>query len=88
MAREQAFDGPYLWLALATGGAGRQGWDRRAFCPALLEHTGVALTPWHGFGPAGEAGVRLPLGSIRRALAAGASRNRGALQTALARDCP
>ena len=35
--------------------------DSEAFCAALLEGTGVCLTPGNGFGPAGEGWQRLAL---------------------------
>jgi len=70
----------YLWLALPPA-ARAAGLGSEAFCAALLEHTGVALTPGNGFGPAGEGWVRLALVHPEGALAAGASRIGRWLQT-------
>jgi len=65
----------YLWLACHRRRGGRA-WDLEAFCAAYSKHTGVALTPGNGFGPAGEAGSGLAAGSHPEgALAAGASRS-------------
>jgi aspartate/methionine/tyrosine aminotransferase len=50
----------YLWLELPEL-ARRRGMDSEAFCAALLEGTGVCLTPGNGFGPAGEGWQRLAL---------------------------
>ncbi|MFZ0408639.1 MAG: aminotransferase class I/II-fold pyridoxal phosphate-dependent enzyme [Cyanobium sp.] len=50
----------YLWLQLPEA-ARRRGLDSEAFGAALLEGTGVCLTPGHGFGPAGEGWQRLAL---------------------------
>jgi len=50
----------YLWLALPEVARAR-GLDSEAFCAALLEATGVALTPGNGFGPSGEGWMRLAL---------------------------
>ena len=50
----------YLWLQLPEP-ARRRGWDSEAFTAALLEATGVCLTPGVGFGPAGEGWQRLAL---------------------------
>jgi aspartate/methionine/tyrosine aminotransferase len=48
----------YLWLTLPPQA---RGMDSEALCAALLEGTGVALTPGNGFGPAGEGWARLAL---------------------------
>lgn len=50
----------YLWLELPPRARAR-GLDSEAFCAALLEATGVCLTPGRGFGPSGEGWVRLAL---------------------------
>ena len=50
----------YLWLDLPAK-ARRRGMDSEAFCAALLEATGVCLTPGNGFGVAGEGWQRLAL---------------------------
>jgi aspartate/methionine/tyrosine aminotransferase len=50
----------YLWLELPEL-ARQRGMDSEAFCAALLEGTGVCLTPGNGFGPAGEGWQRLAL---------------------------
>ncbi|MEX1317498.1 MAG: aminotransferase class I/II-fold pyridoxal phosphate-dependent enzyme [Synechococcaceae cyanobacterium] len=63
----------YLWLALPPQA---RGLDSEAFCAALLEGTGVALTPGNGFGPAGEGWVRLALVHPAGELEAGAERIR------------
>ena len=50
----------YHWLPLpAAARAG--GLDSESFCAALLEGTGVCLTPGNGFGPGGEGWQRLAL---------------------------
>jgi aspartate/methionine/tyrosine aminotransferase len=45
-----------------------------AFCAALLEATGVALTPGNGFGPGGEGWLRLALVQPVEELEAAAAR--------------
>lgn len=50
----------YLWLDLPSS-ARRRGMDSEGFCAALLEATGVCLTPGNGFGAAGEGWQRLAL---------------------------
>ena len=50
----------YLWLELPPV-AKERGLDSEAFCAALLEATGVCLTPGIGFGPGGEGWLRLAL---------------------------
>jgi aspartate/methionine/tyrosine aminotransferase len=50
----------YLWLQIPEQ-ARRRGLDSETFCAALLEATGVCLTPGHGFGPGGEGWQRLAL---------------------------
>ena len=63
----------YLWLPLPPV-ARAAGLDSEAFCAALLQHTGVALTPGNGFGSAGEGWVRLALVQPVEQLEAGAAR--------------
>ena len=50
----------YLWLEVPPQARARN-WDSEEFCAALLEATGVALTPGNGFGPGGEGWLRLAL---------------------------
>ena len=50
----------YLWLPLPEQARAR-GLDSEAFCAALLEGTGICLTPGNGFGPSGEGWQRLAL---------------------------
>ena len=50
----------YLWLELPPV-AKALGLDSEGFCAALLEATGVCLTPGIGFGPGGEGWLRLAL---------------------------
>jgi aspartate/methionine/tyrosine aminotransferase len=50
----------YLWLELPPV-AMERGLDSEGFCAALLEATGVCLTPGNGFGPGGEGWLRLAL---------------------------
>jgi len=50
----------YLWLELPPV-AKERGLDSEGFCAALLEATGVCLTPGIGFGPGGEGWLRLAL---------------------------
>ena len=61
----------YLWLALPPQ---VRNLDSEDFCAALLEATGVALTPGNGFGPAGEGWARLALVHPRAELESGAER--------------
>jgi aspartate/methionine/tyrosine aminotransferase len=61
----------YLWLPVPPQAAGL---DSEPFCAALLEATGVALTPGDGFGPGGEGWVRLALVHPQAELEAGAAR--------------
>jgi aspartate/methionine/tyrosine aminotransferase len=48
----------YLWLPLPPQA---RSLESESFCAALLEGTGVALTPGNGFGPSGEGWARLAL---------------------------
>jgi aspartate/methionine/tyrosine aminotransferase len=48
----------YLWLPVPEQA---RGLESEAFCAALLEGTGVCLTPGNGFGPGGEGWQRLAL---------------------------
>jgi aspartate/methionine/tyrosine aminotransferase len=50
----------YLWLPTPPQALAR-GLDSESFCAALLEATGVCLTPGNGFGAAGEGWQRLAL---------------------------
>ncbi|MFO8238982.1 MAG: aminotransferase class I/II-fold pyridoxal phosphate-dependent enzyme [Prochlorococcaceae cyanobacterium] len=68
----------YLWLALPPQA---RGLDSEAFCAAMLEATGVALTPGNGFGPAGEGWARLALVHPQAELEAGAERIRQWLES-------
>ena len=61
----------YLWLQLPPQA---RGMDSEAFSAALLEATGVALTPGNGFGPGGEGWLRLALVHPDVELEAGAAR--------------
>jgi aspartate/methionine/tyrosine aminotransferase len=61
----------YLWLPLPPQA---RGLDSERFCAALLEGSGVALTPGHGFGPGGEGWARLALVHPQAELEAGAAR--------------
>ncbi|EAQ74488.1 MULTISPECIES: aminotransferase class I/II-fold pyridoxal phosphate-dependent enzyme [unclassified Synechococcus] len=63
----------YLWLGLPEVALAR-GLDSESFCAALLEATGVALTPGNGFGPSGEGWMRLALVHPVEELEAGAER--------------
>jgi aspartate/methionine/tyrosine aminotransferase len=63
----------YLWLALPPA-ARALNLGSEAFSAALLEATGVALTPGNGFGPAGEGWLRLALVHPAEDLEAGATR--------------
>ena len=61
----------YLWLELPPQA---RGMGSEAFGAALLDATGVALTPGNGFGPAGEGWMRLALVHPEEELTAGAAR--------------
>ena len=50
----------YLWLELPPQ-ARLLGMGSEDFCAALLENTGICLTPGNGFGPSGEGWLRLAL---------------------------
>ena len=63
----------YLWLELPPQ-ARERSWGSEDFCAALLEATGVALTPGNGFGPGGEGWLRLALVHPVAELEAGAAR--------------
>ncbi|MEB3167632.1 MAG: aminotransferase class I/II-fold pyridoxal phosphate-dependent enzyme [Cyanobium sp.] len=63
----------YLWLPIPPQAQAR-GLDAEAFCAALLEATGVCLTPGNGFGAAGEGWQRLALVQPVAQLEAGAAR--------------
>jgi len=63
----------YLWLPLPQQAHAR-GLDAEAFCAALLEATGICLTPGRGFGPSGEGWQRLALVHPIEELEAGAMR--------------
>ncbi len=63
----------YLWLELPPAARAR-GFDSESFCAALLEATGVCLTPGSGFGPSGEGWERLALVHPAEVLEAGAER--------------
>ena len=63
----------YLWLELPAVARAR-GLDSEGFCAALLEGTGVCLTPGSGFGPGGEGWQRLALVHPEEDLVAGAKR--------------
>ncbi len=63
----------YLWLPLPEA-ARLRGLDSEAMAAALLEATGVCLTPGNGFGAAGEGWQRLALVHPAEALEAGAAR--------------
>ena len=63
----------YLWLELPPQALERS-WSSEDFCVALLEATGVALTPGNGFGPGGEGWLRLALVHPVAELEAGAAR--------------
>ncbi|MEB3200418.1 MAG: aminotransferase class I/II-fold pyridoxal phosphate-dependent enzyme [Synechococcaceae cyanobacterium] len=63
----------YLWLPVPDQARAR-GLDSEAFCAALLEATGVCLTPGNGFGPGGEGWQRLALVHPVEELEAGARR--------------
>jgi aspartate/methionine/tyrosine aminotransferase len=61
----------YLWLELPPPA---RTMESESFCAALLEATGVALTPGNGFGPGGEGWLRLALVHPEAELEAGAGR--------------
>jgi aspartate/methionine/tyrosine aminotransferase len=63
----------YLWLELPPQ-ARAKGLSSESFCAALLDATGVCLTPGHGFGPGGEGWVRLALVHPVEQLELGAAR--------------
>jgi aspartate/methionine/tyrosine aminotransferase len=63
----------YLWLPLPAAARAR-GLDSEGFAAALLEGSGVCLTPGHGFGPGGEGWQRLALVHPSADLEAGATR--------------
>jgi aspartate/methionine/tyrosine aminotransferase len=63
----------YLWLQIPAQARAR-GLDSERFCAALLEGTGVCLTPGNGFGPGGEGWQRLALVHPAGELEAGAAR--------------
>jgi aspartate/methionine/tyrosine aminotransferase len=63
----------YLWLPLPAA-ARAKGLDSEGFAAALLEGSGVCLTPGHGFGPGGEGWQRLALVHPSAELEAGAAR--------------
>lgn len=63
----------YLWLAIPEQVQAR-GLESEAFCAALLEGTGICLTPGNGFGPGGEGWQRLALVHPVEELEAGAAR--------------
>ena len=63
----------YLWLELPPM-ARAKGFNSESFCAALLDATGVCLTPGNGFGPGGEGWVRLALVHPVEQLELGAAR--------------
>ena len=63
----------YLWLELPPK-AREKGFNSESFCAALLDATGVCLTPGNGFGPGGEGWVRLALVHPVEQLELGAAR--------------
>ncbi|MEB3165966.1 MAG: aminotransferase class I/II-fold pyridoxal phosphate-dependent enzyme [Cyanobacteriota bacterium] len=63
----------YLWLPVPDAARAR-GLDSEAFTAALLDGTGVCLTPGNGFGPGGEGWQRLALVHPVEELEAGAAR--------------
>jgi aspartate/methionine/tyrosine aminotransferase len=69
----------YLWLQIPEVARVR-GLDSERFCAALLEGTGVCLTPGNGFGPGGEGWQRLALVHPTEELEAGAARIGGWLR--------
>ncbi len=69
----------YLWLAVPPQATAR-GLDAEGFCAALLENTGVCLTPGSGFGLQGEGWQRLALVHPLPQLVEGAERIGGWLR--------
>ena len=69
----------FIWAPLPAGWT-----DSRAFAMALLEKTGVMVTPGSAFGPSGEGHVRLALVQTEEemAWAIESIRNSGILQEA------
>jgi aspartate/methionine/tyrosine aminotransferase len=63
----------YLWLQVPPQARAR-GLDAESFCAALLENTGVCLTPGSGFGARGEGWQRLALVHPLEQLQEGAAR--------------
>jgi aspartate/methionine/tyrosine aminotransferase len=63
----------YLWLPVPPAARVR-GLASEAFCAALLDGSGVCLTPGNGFGPGGEGWQRLALVHPAEELEAGAAR--------------
>ena len=63
----------YHWLPVPAAALAR-GMDSESFCAALLDATGVCLTPGNGFGPGGEGWQRLALVHPCEELEAGAAR--------------
>ena len=63
----------YLWLELPPK-ARAKGFCSESFCAALLDATGVCITPGNGFGPGGEGWVRLALVHPVEQLELGATR--------------
>jgi aspartate/methionine/tyrosine aminotransferase len=63
----------YLWLEVPPAARAR-GLGSEDFCAALLEGSGVCLTPGNGFGPGGEGWQRLALVHPAEALEAAAER--------------
>lgn len=63
----------YLWLQIPEVARARR-LDSERFCAALLEGSGVCLTPGNGFGPGGEGWQRLALVHPVADLEAGAAR--------------
>jgi aspartate/methionine/tyrosine aminotransferase len=63
----------YLWLEVPPVARAR-GLGSEDFCAALLEGSGVCLTPGNGFGPGGEGWERLALVHPSEELEAGAER--------------
>jgi aspartate/methionine/tyrosine aminotransferase len=63
----------YLWLELPPK-ARAKGFSSESFCAALLDATGICLTPGNGFGPGGEGWVRLALVHPVEQLELGAAR--------------
>ncbi|MDM7953216.1 MAG: aminotransferase class I/II-fold pyridoxal phosphate-dependent enzyme [Cyanobium sp. CZS 25K] len=63
----------YLWLQIPEVARAR-GLDSERFCAALLQGSGVCLTPGNGFGPGGEGWQRLALVNPAAELEAGAAR--------------